>query len=535
MNQTPRVAYFCMEYGLHESFPIYSGGLGILAGDYIKGAHDLGLPLIAIGLRWNRGYCTQLIGPDGKPHDEFPEYKYPFLEEIDVEIRVRIRGKAVPCKVWHTQHFGNVPLYLLEPVQEDDRWITQRLYQTGTDIRLAQEMILGIGGMRLLNWLGIPVSTFHFNEGHAVFAGIEHIAAHMEDGMSFRKAWDLTRERSVFTTHTPVKAGNEEHALADLRRMGACLQLSDEEMQQIGGDPFNMTVAGLRLTRTANAVAQLHGETARHMWKKVDDAAPIIAITNAVHAPTWQAPSIREAVDDPDRLWNTHLELKRELLGVVKDRNGVSIGEDALVIAFARRAAGYKRSDLVLRDTERLQWLLQNTSACLLFSGKAHPDDSNGKQVVARLAAAGQEYPGRVVFLQNYNMELGRFLTRGADLWLNNPTKPLEASGTSGMKAALNGVLNFSILDGWWPEGCEHGVTGWAFGDGRRKDEETDLASLYSTFESDVLPTWNDRARWIGMMQASIRMAQSKFTMERMLREYFDRLYMPGSVAAVTA
>ena len=525
MDRTPRVAYFCMEYGLHESFPIYSGGLGILAGDYIKGARDLSLPMIAIGLRWDRGYCTQLIGPDGKPFDEFPEYEYPFLEETGIEVRVRVRGKEVPCKVWHTEHFGHIPLYLLEPIDEEDKWITHRLYQTGTDVRLAQEIVLGIGGMRVLSWLGVPISTFHYNEGHAVFAGIEYIAARMEQGESFEDAWAATRERSVFTTHTPVKAGNEQHNLADLRRMGACLQLSDDEMKQIGGDPFNMTVAGLRLTRTANAVAQLHGETARRMWKDVDNAAPIIAITNAVHAPTWQAQTIRDTSSDPAKLWDAHMALKRELIGFVRRRNEVDIPEDAFIIAFARRAAGYKRSDLVLQDPERMKWLIENTSIRLMFSGKAHPDDSHGKQVVARLAAAQKEYPGRVIFVENYNMEVGGLLTRGADLWLNNPTRPLEASGTSGMKAALNGVLNFSILDGWWPEGCEHGVNGWAFGDHSQKDSDADLAALYETLENEVLPAWSDRDRWVGMMQASIRMSEEKFTMERMLREYFDRLY----------
>ena len=532
MDRTPHVAYFCMEYGLHESFPIYSGGLGILAGDYIKGASDLQLPMIAIGLRWDRGYCTQRIGSDGKPHDEFPEYAYPFLNETGLEVRVRVRGKEVPCKVWHTEHFGHIPLYLIEPINEEDRWITHRLYQTGTDVRLAQEIVLGIGGMRLLSWLGVPISTYHFNEGHAVFAGIEHIAALMEDGASYEEARRLTRERSVFTTHTPVKAGNEQHALSDLRRMGACLQLSDAEMRDIGGDPFSMTVAGLRLTRIANAVAQLHGETARHMWRNIENAAPIIAITNAVHAPTWQSRTIRRSIDDPEQLWDAHRAHKRELLDVVKERNGVTIPADAFVIAFARRAAGYKRSDLILQEPELLKWLFDNTSTCLLFSGKAHPDDSHGKQVVARLVAAEKVHVGRVAFLENYNMELGRLLTRGADVWLNNPTRPHEASGTSGMKAALNGVLNLSILDGWWPEGCEHGVNGWAFGDHGHKDPDTDLSALYATLRTEVFPAWHDRSRWVAMMQASIHMAQDKFTMDRMLREYFERLYTPGGVAA---
>jgi starch phosphorylase len=532
VQRKPHVAYFCMEFGLHESFPIYSGGLGILAGDFIKAAHDLGKPLVAIGLRWDRGYCTQTIGADGKPHDEFPRYDYSFLEDTDVRVRVRVRGEEVPCRVWHTQKFGHVPLYLIEPVLEEHRWITHRLYQSGTDVRLAQELLLGIGGMRALEWLGIPISTYHFNEGHAVFAGIEHIASIMESGVSFEDARRQTREKIVFTTHTPVKAGNEEHPLADLRRMGACLQLSDAEMLAIGGDPFNMTVAGLRLSRLANAVSVLHTETSRLMWHHVDDAAPIVDITNAVHAPTWQASSIRDAADDAQRLWSAHEALKGELVAEIQRRERVTLADDAMIIAFARRAAGYKRSDLVLRDLERLEWLIEQTPIHLVFSGKAHPDDLPGKEVVSKLVAAQRRHPGRVVFLENYNMALGRLLTRGADVWLNNPIRPLEASGTSGMKAAFNGVLNLSILDGWWPEGCEHGVNGWAFGEGKAGNDAADLAALYDSLRDDVLPAWNDRARWISMMQASIRMAQTHFPATRMVNDYFEKLYEPAGVSA---
>jgi starch phosphorylase len=302
MPRTPHVAYFCMEYGLHESFPIYSGGLGVLAGDFIKSAHDLSLPMVAIGLRWERGYGVQRIGADGEPHDEFPDYEHGFLRDTGVRVRVLVRGVEVPCQVWVTQRFGHVPLYLIEPQRAEDRWITHRLYEAGTDVRIAQEMLLGIGGMRALHWLGVPIATCHFNEGHAVFAGIERIAQQMEEGLPFPEAWAATRRQIVFTTHTPVAAGNEQHALKDLRRMGAALQLSGAEMRAIGGDPFNMTVAGLRLSRRANAVAQLHGETARAMWKHVDGAAPITAITNGVHAGTWQAGTIRDAAGDPNAL-----------------------------------------------------------------------------------------------------------------------------------------------------------------------------------------------------------------------------------------
>src|SRR5512143_3575436 len=374
MPRVPHIAYFCMEFGLHESFPIYSGGLGILAGDFIKSAADLKLPVIGVGLLWERGYCVQHIGPDGLPYEEFPRYDQSFLRDTGVRVRVNVRGSEVPCQVWQTTRFGHVPLYLIQPLRQEDRWITHRRYEAGTDVRIAQEMLLGIGGARALTWLGIPVSTYHFNEGHAVFAGTEMIAARMEAGTTFPEAWEQTRREIVFTTHTPVKAGNEEHSLKDLRRMGACLQLSGAEMRVLGGDPFNMTVAGLRLARKANAVAALHGETARAMWAHVDNAAPITHVTNGVHVPTWQDPRVRAAQHDPAKLWDAHLALKRELLTEVERRNQVTLDPDALTIGFARRAAGYKRSDLILRDESRLESLLVNHRVNLLFSGKAHPD-----------------------------------------------------------------------------------------------------------------------------------------------------------------
>ena len=524
MTQDPHVAYFCMEFGLNESFPIYSGGLGVLAGDFIKSAHDLKLPLVGIGLKWERGYCVQRIGADGQPFEEYPSYDAPYLRETRVRVRVRVRGQEVPCTVWVTDHFGNAPLYLIEPYHARDRWITHRLYEAGTDVRIAQEMLLGIGGIRALNWLGIPISTYHFNEGHAVFAGIEMIADLMEGGVPFLDALRQVRRNIVFTTHTPVKAGNEEHSLADLRRMGACLQLSGAEMRSIGDDPFNMTVAGLRLSRAANAVAALHGETARVMWKHVSNASPITSITNGVHVPTWQSERIRNAADDA-ALWNAHAALKRDLTDMILDRNGVLVDPNSMIIGFARRAAGYKRSDLILRDEKRLQHLLETMNVTILFSGKAHPQDRDGKKIVARLAHAQKERPGRIVFLENYDMSVARKLVRGCDVWLNNPVRPLEASGTSGMKAAMNGVLNLSILDGWWPEGCEHGVNGWAIGDESAGDDKADLDALYNTLENEVMPAWDDRSRWVAMMRASIRMGGDKFSSDRMVREYFGKMY----------
>ena len=534
MPRTPHVAYFCMEFGLDESFPIYSGGLGVLAGDFIKSARDLQRPVVAVGLRWERGYCVQRIGPDGAPVDEFPPYDHDFLRDTGVRVRVRVRGDEVPCSVWVTDRFGHVPLYLIEPDRPEHRWITKRLYEAGTDVRIAQEMLLGIGGVRALRWLGIPIASHHFNEGHAVFAGIELIAEAMENGLPFPDAWAAARQRIVFTTHTPVKAGNEEHSIKDLRRMGACLELSGAEMRTLGGDPFNMTVAGLRLARAANAVAQLHGETARTMWAHVTEAPPIIAITNGVHAPTWQDPLIRDAGDDPDALWAAHAKLRRALRDTIARNGGTPPAEDALVIGFARRAAGYKRNDLVLRDSDRLERLLADGRVALVFSGKAHPDDGHGKAIVTEIVRAARAHPGRITFLENYDMSLARQLTRGCDVWLNNPVRPLEACGTSGMKAAMNGGLNLSILDGWWPEACEHGVNGWAIGDGSSSDDERDAVMIHEKIEREVRPAWQDRERWKRMMAASVRMATERFSSDRMVREYFERLYAVPAAPEMT-
>ena len=534
MTPTPVVAYFCMEYGLDASFPIYSGGLGVLAGDFIKSAHDLNLPVVAVGLCWERGYGAQRIGADGLPTYEYPEVDLSFLEDTGVRVRVRVRDAEVTCAVRMTQRFGHVPLFLLQPLQPEHRWITRRLYEAGSDVRIAQEMLLGIGGVRALNWLGMPVATYHFNEGHAAFAGIELIAERMEGGLTFPDAWEDTRRRIVFTTHTPVPAGNEEHSLKDLRRMGAGLELSGAELRAIGGDPFNMTVAGLRLSRVANAVSQLHGETARAMWAGVDNAAPILAITNGVHAGTWQAESVRHATS-PDALRRARAELKAQLAAEVERRTGKKPQEGGLTIGIARRAAGYKRNDLLVRDADRLAGLLSRTEIRLVFAGKAHPDDVGGQALVARLVAATVRHPGRVLFLENYDMTLARLLVRGSDVWLNHPLRPLEACGTSGMKAALNGGLNLSVLDGWWAEACQHGVNGWAIGDENPGDDDTILDALYRTLEGEVVPAWQDPDRWAVMMRASIATADPRFTADRMVREYFERLYEPAGSPSAAA
>jgi glycogen phosphorylase len=343
---------------------------------------------------------------------------------------------------------------------------------------------------------------------------------------------DATRKEVVFTTHTPVKQGNEEHYLNRLEYMGAFNGLTTEQMVYIGGAPFNMTVAALRTCKKSNAVAQLHAETANEMWSHVDYPAPIIGITNAIHVPTWVDNRLLSSVDNTDILWQNHMDNKKALIEFIKDRTGAKLDTDVLLIGFSRRAATYKRSNFIFRDEKVIRPLLEQKKLQIVFSGKAHPLDDTGKEIVSNLVKMSKEYPNAVVFLENYDMTIGKMLTRGSDIWLNNPRRPLEASGTSGMKAAMNGVLNFSVLDGWWPEACQHGVNGWQIGNGFESEDiekldQNDIDSLYETLTKEILPTYyENRTKWIEMMQNSIRSTSYQFSMERMLKEYFELLYM---------
>lgn len=530
-NIKPKVAYFCMEFGLDADFKIYSGGLGILAGDILKAAADLECPLIGVGILWSHGYTNQLIGEDGKPYDAYPEYSYDFLEDTGVSVKVRIRGRQVICKVWKCTEFHNAPLYLLDTnlPENEDRLITGQLYGWFSEERIAQEMVLGIGGVRALEALGIEVDVYHFNDSHPVLAGIELIRRKMDqDGLSFDEAWDSVRKQIVFTTHTPVVAGNELHEHELLKYMGAYNGLTYGQMLKLGGEPFSMTAAGLRLSRKANAVAKLHGVTAREMWKDVTGASEIIAITNGVHNGTWQDQRIAQAFKDHKDLWAPHQEAKRELLEAIHQTNGIRLNEDILTIGFARRAAPYKRSDLIFKKPELIIPLLKEGRLQLIFSGKAHPNDKVGKKIIAALYEMTKLFPKNVIFLQNYDMKIGRLLTRGCDVWLNNPRRPMEASGTSGMKAAMNGVLNLSVLDGWWPEGCRHGVTGWQIGAGYQGEDQdlVDAESLYQVLLNEVIPTYyENRSKWLEMMGASIEMSQWQFSAARMVQDYYDHLY----------
>ncbi len=532
MSSMPKVAYFSMEYGLHNDFKLYAGGLGILAGDYLKGAKDHDFPIVGIGILWKQGYTDQLIDANGKPYDSYKNYTYDFLEDTGVTVHVDIRRRRIACKVWKCEAFGNAPLYLLDTDLPDneDPWITGQLYGWFGEERIAQEIVLGIGGVRALKALGHDVDVYHFNEGHAVFAGLELIREEMSHGTSFKKAWRKTRDKVVFTTHTPVLQGNESHYIDRLMYMGANNTLSEKQLRRLGGDPFNMTVAALRISRMSNGVAKLHGQTANKMWAHIDGRSQIHAITNGIHVPTWVDTRMLEE-KEPDKLWSLHMENKRALISFVKERTGSVLKEDVLTIGFSRRAAPYKRSNLIFTDERVIAPLLEEGKLQIIFSGKAHPLDDLGKSIVENIVTMTRKYPNAVVFLENYDMTIGRHLVTGSDVWLNNPRRPKEASGTSGMKAAMNGVLNFSILDGWWPEACVHGVNGWQFGDGFESDDSTildthDLKALYKVLQEEVLPTYYEAPdQWRQMMVASISSTQEEFAVKRMLNEYYELLY----------
>jgi starch phosphorylase len=556
-TRLPKVAFFCMEYGLNSALQTYCGGLGILAGDYLKAARDARLPVVGVGIRWKQGYGRQTIGRDGCCYHAHRSpapgsAPAPGLKPTGITVTVLIRQRPVYCKVWQTTAFGNAPLYLLDtdiPGNADaDNWITGQLYGWFGEERIAQEMVLGIGGVRALQALGHKVDVYHFNEGHAAFAGLELIRQAMESGRSFHDAWHQVRQRIVFTTHTPVEAGNETHPLDRLLYMGAAGGLTIEQLSAFGGAPFNMTAAGLRLARNANAVAELHARTANKMWAHLTGRAPIIAITNGVHVGTWVDPAIAKAARSggagapaPGTLWAAHEANKRKLIAFVRERTGAVLDPEVLTIGFARRIVDYKRNDMILRDKQHIEPLLKAGKLQVIFAGKSHPLDDGAGLTVERIVAQARKFPRAVVFLEDYDMEIGRLLTRGVDVWLNNPRRPNEACGTSGMKAAMNGVLNLSTLDGWWPEACRDGKNGWQFGDGfespdTRRHDAHDAAALARVLCDKVLPTYyQHRARWIKMMQASIAATRDRFSAGQMIAHYYARLYRPAAAPTATA
>ncbi len=538
-EEPPKVAYFCMEFGLDEELPIYSGGLGILAGDILKAAREGEYPVIGIGLLWRQGYTKQNINENGKPVDSYPrnDHIYDIVEDTGEEVTVNIRDEKIYCKIYKLTAYENAELYLLDtnhPENEGgNKWITGQLYGWFNEERIAQEIVLGIGGVRAIRKLNIDVDVYHFNEGHAALAGTELIQEKREEGLNFSQALNSTRKEVVFTTHTPVEQGNEEHRLKILNYMGAFNGLSFEQMVKIGGAPFNMTVAGLRLSSVANGVSQLHGQTAKSMWEKVNDRAPILAITNGVHQSSWVDERIISAYKNKEKISPVHQDIKSELIDFVYKKTEQKLDKDKLLIGFARRAAPYKRAPLLFTDEDKIGPYLEKGKIQIIFSGKAHPLDDKGKKIVETLVKMRDKYPNSVVFLENYDMEIGRQLTRGVDVWLNNPRRPKEASGTSGMKAAMNGVLNLSILDGWWPEACEHGVNGWQFGDGFeaenvKEQDKHDLKALYQVLLNEVLPTYyENKDKWEKMMSESIASTYHKFSAENMVSDYYSKMYSP--------
>jgi starch phosphorylase len=598
------VGYFSAEFGLHESFPIYSGGLGVLAGDHIKSASDLGVPLVGVGLFYGQGYFRQRLDGDGWQREEYLNSditQLPMEPAIGangepLNIQIDTRGGVIAAKVWRVK-VGRCDLLLLDSNVEGNspeyRELTARLYGGDARVRIRHELLLGVGGYKALRGMGITPSVLHLNEGHSGFAVLEAIRTRMiEEGVGFHQAVSRVAREVVFTTHTPVPAGHdrfhesliEEH-LGPLRDQ---LGLSLHDLMAIGREnphnpheEFCMTVLGLKLSRRANAVSALHGEVSRAMWTglypgRSEEAVPIGHITNGVHVPTWLAPQMSrlydrhlglewrqrsgqahiwegiESVDDGE-LWETHLILKARLIEFVRKRaieqaayreepkDEVTrlsriLSPDALTIGFARRFATYKRANLLLRDLEALADMVNDPKRPVqfVFAGKAHPHDEPAKRVLQEIARMMRQptFAAKFVFVEDYDINVGRVLVQGVDVWLNNPRRPLEASGTSGMKAALNGVVNCSILDGWWAEAYSPEL-GFAIGgdwiaSNDAAQDAADAAALYDVLEQQVIPTYYDRGRWLELMRNSIAELGVRFNTNRMLLEYVEKLYLPA-------
>lgn len=534
----PRVAYFCMEFGLSEKLPIYAGGLGVLAGDYLKAARDQNLPVVGIGILWNQDYTEQHITPEGRPVDRYINYNFDALETTGREIKVTVRGEEVTCKIHKVDCYDNAALYLLDACYPGSKhgWMTQRLYGGEEQDRVAAEIILGIGGVRALRALGLGVDIYHLNEGHAVFSGLELIREKIKErGLSFHEAWTETRREVVFTTHTPVKVAHERHDLDFLEYMGAFNGLARDQIREIGGEPFNMTSAALLLSHISNGVSKLHGQTTCRMWREIGQEACIISITNGVHNATWQHPAVKSAFERNAGIMAVHRENKIKLVDYISKRRNMQLDADSLIVGFARRAAPYKRSDLIFKAGDMIEPLLEEGKLQLVFSGKAHPKDKIGKSIIEQLVKMERKYRNRVIFLENYNMEVARLMVQGCDVWLNNPRRPLEASGTSGMKAAMNGALNLSVVDGWVGEGVQHGVSGWLINTPfyetleAGEQDAKDLEALYTVLLKEVVPTYYERRdRWSELMRGSIDMAHWQFSTNRMIREYYDLMYKPA-------
>ncbi|MCV0403300.1 MAG: alpha-glucan family phosphorylase [Chloroflexi bacterium] len=599
------IAYFCAEFGIHESMQIYSGGLGVLAGDHCKSASDAALPFVAVGLLYRRGYFRQQIDADGHQEHAQPDldpWELPLRrargrDGSPLQVSVEIADREVHAAVWVAQ-VGRVPILLLDtevPANDpSDRPITHILYVRGREMRLCQELVLGRGGVRALRALGIDPAVWHLNEGHSAFLLVERAGELVagEPGLAAGEALRRVGRDAVFTIHTPVPAGNEVFA-RDLvtRALGqwfGTARMEPNELLELGRGhtddpdaPFDMTAFVLRHATGANAVSQLHGATATETWQGLA-GHPIDAITNGVHVPTWLGRPVRRLIQraigvplgvdmngpdalaklgevDGEELWAAHQQQKREMVGFLENRlarqfarHGESpdvlrsvrgvLDPDALTIGFARRFATYKRAALLFSDEERLSRILDATDrpVQIVIAGKAHPADRPGQRVIQHIfeLSRSERLRGRVFIVEDYDMRIGRFLVGGVDIWLNNPRRPMEASGTSGMKAAINGIPSISILDGWWDEGF-NGRNGWAIGDREADGDDgaqdaADAGELYRLLEEEIVPRFFERdasglpAAWLPVMRASVESALWQFSTARMLSEYVDRLYLPA-------
>ena len=540
------VAYFSMEFGVEARLPIYSGGLGVLAGDHLKAAAELGVPLVGVGLLYRHGYFSQSVDELGRQTESYvdvdPELLGLVREPVSVELT--LADEVVEVRVWR-HDVGSVPLYLL-----DADGVTDVLYGGDREHRIEQEVVLGVGGVRALDALGLGPTVYHANEGHAVFLAIERARQLVESGVEAQDALARVRDTTVFTTHTPVPAGNEvfadELVLRYVGGLAADAGLPPDELLALGraddGDGFGLTPLALRVSAHANAVSRLHGEVAREMWAGLwcGGDVPIGHITNGVHLGTWIAPELasllREAGVRPDappasggweHVRSLDLDALRDVRRQLRSRLAARTGLDPglLTIGFARRFATYKRAGLVFSDLERLLAL----PVQLVVAGKAHPLDAPGKDLMQEIVELTRgEAAGRVVFVENYDIDLARVLIPGCDVWLNTPRRPYEASGTSGMKAAVNGVLNLSVLDGWWAEAYDPAY-GWAIAG---TSDEEDAAELYALLSEQVVPRFGARDDWNRMMRSSIAELAPRFSMQRTVIEYVDRYYVPAAAHA---
>ncbi len=609
-----QVAYFSAEFGLHESVPIYSGGLGLLAGDHLKSASDLGLPLVGVGLMYREGYFRQYLNVDGWQQERYPEndfFNLPLISETNPDgspllVSVPLPGRDVSIRVWKIQ-VGRIPLFLLDTNipqnTADDRQITSRLYGGDHDMRIRQEMVLGIGGIRALSALGRIPAVCHMNEGHSAFCVLERIRVMMEQhGLDFAAAREAVMAGTCFTTHTPVPAGNDVFAPQLLQHYFASylphLKIDWNEFLGLGrqnpkdhNEPFCMTVLAIRLSNISNGVSKLHGKVSRNMWKAIwpnlpESEVPITSITNGVHTRSWMATdfsalydrylgghwdlrptdyAIWKKVDNiPNaELWRTHerrrerlVVFARKRLRVQLERRGATPSEvaradevldpEALTIGFARRFATYKRGTLIFRNLERLAAILNNKDrpVQIIFAGKAHPRDHGGKELIAEIVHVCRrpEFRRHMVFLEDYDINVARFLVQGVDVWLNNPRRPLEASGTSGMKVCINGGLNLSILDGWWCEAFG-GDNGWAIGAGeeytegdRTYQDDIESRTMYDLLEQEIVPMYYNRSSdglprgWINYMKQSIKTVCPVFNTNRQVEEYTKICYVPSAI-----